>query len=64
MGKWCSPGALWIYLGDDGKERPETNIRFGQGSWNYQFWRDQTLQMYGNFEGFAPEIDVVGLVIQ
>ena len=23
-----------------------------QGSLNYQFWRDQAIQTYGNFEGF------------
>ena len=26
--------------------------RVGQGSLNYLFWGDQTMQIYGNFEGF------------
>ena len=27
-------------------------LEFHQGSLNYIFWGDQTMQMYGNFEGF------------
>ena len=30
-----------------------SNIGFiSQGSLNYPYWKDQTIQIYGNFEGF------------
>ena len=29
---------------------PEENMIL-QGSWNYLFWRDETMQIYGKFEG-------------
>ena len=34
-----------------------------QGSLNYPFGRNQTMQMYGNFEGFPLDSALFGLVI-
>ena len=31
----------------------------GQGSLNYSYWRDQTMQMYGNLDGFALQNCIV-----
>ena len=34
-----------------------------QGSLNYPFWGNQTMQMHGNFEGFPLNSALFGLVI-
>ena len=41
----------------------ETVIDIVQGSLNYQFWGDETMQIYGKFEGFPFYNALFGLVI-
>lgn len=44
---------LKIIVEEDGfQETDPIFIGFNQGSLKYQFWGDQTIQRYSNFEGF------------